>query len=195
MPEEEDNLILRAVEGDPAAFGDLYDRYHPQIYRFIYLKIGRREESEDLTHQVFLSAWEHVREYTHRGHPFGSWLYRIARNSVIDHYRSRRDVLPLEEMDGEMFRSEENIEEAAALSMLLADVREALRKLKPDHQDIIILRFVEELSVREAAHALGRSEGAVKLLQHRAMRELQKHLRQPVTILGDPELTTEQPWK
>jgi RNA polymerase sigma-70 factor (ECF subfamily) len=67
--------------------------------------------------------------------------------------------------------------------------------LKPDHQDIIILRFVEELSVREAAHALGRSEGAVKLLQHRAMRELQKHLRQPVTILGDPELTTEQPWK
>lgn len=184
-------MILRAVEGDAEAFGALYDLYHPQIYRFVYLKVGRREESEDLTHQVFLSAWEHVREYAHRGHPFGSWLYRIARNAVIDHYRAKREVMPIENMDAEVFLSGENIEEAASLSLLLQEVREGIRRLKPEHQDIIILRFVEELSVKEAAQALGRSEGAVKLLQHRAMRELQKHLRKPAPVLGQPELTAE----
>ena len=97
MIDGEEKLIQDAVkEGDSSAFGKLYDHYQPMIYRFVLIKVGRREEAEDITHQVFLQAWQNIRTYRHRGHPFGSWLYRIARNQVIDHYRSRKDDVPLE---------------------------------------------------------------------------------------------------
>jgi RNA polymerase sigma-70 factor (ECF subfamily) len=177
---EDDVLISEARDGDPGAFGALYDRYQPRIYRFIYLKVGRREEAEDLTHQVFLGAWEHMPSYRERGFPFSSWLYRIARNTVVDYYRSRRRTEPLEDLDPDAVVSGESIEQSAAQALLLRDVRRAVATLKPEHQDIIILRFVDELSVKEAAEALEKSEGAVKLLQHRAMRELRKRLGVPV---------------
>ncbi len=176
MLEGEYNLILQAARGDGEAFGVLYDHYHPQIYRFIYLKVGRREEAEDLAHQVFLHAWERFPDYEHRGHPLSSWLYRIARNAVVDFYRSRRDAYVLEELDAQILPSSENLEEAAELALTLTAVRQALSELKPAYQDVVILRFVEELSVRETAAALGKSEGAVKLLQHRAVSELKKRL-------------------
>lgn len=176
MLEEEHNLIARSVKGDGEAFGILYDHYHPRIYRFVYLKVGRREEAEDLAHQVFLHAWERFPSYTDRGYPLGSWLYRIARNAVIDHYRTRREAVPIEDLDPELFTDGSDIESAAEEGLTLSDVRAALTALKPAHQDIIILRFVDELSLKEAAEALGKSEGAAKLLQHRATRELKKRL-------------------
>ena len=92
---EEEQLIRSAVGGDSSAFGSLYDRYQPAIYRFIVVKVGSREEAEDITHHVFLSAWQKVRTYKHRGHPFSSWLYQIARNMVIDHYRSKKNDVSL----------------------------------------------------------------------------------------------------
>ncbi len=175
MIDGEEKLIIQAVKGDSSAFGSLYDHYQPMIYRFVAVKVGRREEAEDITHQVFMNAWQNIKRYEHRGHPFSSWLYRIARNQVVDHYRSHREEVSLEA---------EGVEEVAILPQsIVADmstklelegVYRAIHQLKPEYQDVLIFRFVEELSIKETAAAMKKSEGAVKLMQHRAMAELKQ---------------------
>lgn len=176
MQESEENLIRRARAGDAEAFGILYDEYLPQIYRFVFLKVSSKEDAEDLTHQIFMNAWEHVAGYRHQGFPFSSWLYRIARNAVIDHYRTRKDKVRLEDADPEVFALGERVQDDLNLAMDFEKVRRAIKKLSPLHQDVIIMRFVEELAIREVASALKKSEGAIKLLQHRAITELQRIL-------------------
>src|SRR5271168_2768290 len=99
MIDGEEKIVEKAVKGDSSAFGQLYDHYQPMIYRFVVVKVGRREEAEDITHQVFLSAWQGIKGYEHRGHPFSSWLYQIARNQVIDFYRSRRSDASIDVVD------------------------------------------------------------------------------------------------
>ena len=184
MLDGEEKLIQDAVKvGDSSAFGKLYDHYQPMIYRFVLVKVGRREEAEDITHQVFLQAWQNIRTYHHRGHPFGSWLYRIARNQVIDHYRARKDDVPLEAADHAGIATESG-EAGVSLKIEMEKVMAAIRRLKPEHQDVIILRFVEDLSIRETADAIHKTEGAVKLIQHRAMEELRKETH---GSLGDTE--------
>ncbi len=101
MIDGEEQLVEQAVGGNSSAFGSLYDHYHPAIYRFIAIKVSSREEAEDITHHVFLSAWTKIRTYKHRGHPFSSWLYQIARNLVIDHYRSKKNDISLDKIDPE----------------------------------------------------------------------------------------------
>lgn len=181
------DLIRAAVGGDSSAFGALYDHYHAMIYRFVMIKVGRREEAEDITHQVFLSAWQNVRGYKHKGYPFSSWLYRIARNQVIDHYRSRKgkNDVSIEKADPESFGVETDYAGNLSAKLELEKVRSAVGRLKPDYQDVIILRFVEDMSLKESAVALGKSEGAVKLLQHRAIRELKKALAAEPSIEFD----------
>ncbi len=176
MLDGELDIIKDAIRGEASAFGLLYDHYQPQIYRFILVKVSRREEAEDLAHQVFLSAWQNIRSYRDMGFPFSSWLYHIARNQVIDHYRSAREHADLEQVENDLASGLE-IEESTETRLQMEKVRAALKKLKPLYQDIIILRFIEEMPIREVANALGKSEGAVKLLQHRAMKQLQKALK------------------
>lgn len=180
MLEDEATIVARAREGEAQAFGVLYDHYQPQIYRFIFLKVSRREEAEDLTHQVFLSAWKNVRGYENLGHPFSSWLYQIARNQVIDHYRVRKPEVDLEAIEAQQLATHENHEATLDGRLEIEKVRHAMKELSQEYQDVIIMRFVEELSVRETAEALGKSEGSVKVMQHRAIKELKK-------ILGEKE--------
>jgi RNA polymerase sigma-70 factor (ECF subfamily) len=178
MADADDKIVGNAVSGDPHAFGLLYDRYQPMIYRFIAVKVGRREDAEDLTHQVFLSAWQNIANYRDLGHPFSSWLYRIARNQVIDHYRSRKNSEV--SIDAEDFENLlEPVAERLDPSQKFAVQRalEEIRRLKPDYQDVLLMRFVEDMSVRETAKAMRRSEGAIKVLQHRAMHALQETLK------------------
>lgn len=169
-------LVRQAISGDAEAFGSLYDHYEQRIYRFILLRVGRREEAEDITHQVFMSAWENIRRYEERGLPFTSWLYRIARNNIIDYYRTRKDEVSLDAIDPEAFVAHHYPEADAQHAIELARVHKAIGELKPDYKDVVIMRFVEELSLREVAGALKKSEGAVKLLQYRAIKELKKRL-------------------
>lgn len=173
MIEGEAQVITRAIQGETSAFGLLYDHYQPKIYRFILIKVGRREEAEDLTHQVFLNALTHLEGYKHRGFPFSSWLYQIARNQVIDHYRTRKTNFPLDAVDPEYITESSDAETKLDERFTLERVQRAIRKLKPEHQDVILMRFVEELSLKETAAALEKTEGAVRVLQHRAL----KHLR------------------
>ncbi len=171
MLDGEENIIKSAVAGEASAFGLLYDYYQPKIYRFVFIKVSRREEAEDLTHQVFLSAWENIENYKHLGFPFSSWLYRIARNEVIDYYRTKKNNVELEKADSEISEPP-TAEFAIEKKFELENVRGAIGKLKPEYQDVIIMRFVEDLSPKEIAAALGKTEGAVKLLQHRAIKNL-----------------------
>ena len=177
MLDGEKRIIQRAKRGEASAFGLLYDRYQPQIYRFIFLKVSRREEAEDLTHQVFLQALQHIGEYEDVGFPFTSWLYRIARNEVIDHYRTKRQAISLDDVAPEYFATLDRAMEDAERRMDVRRVTDALKQLKPEYQDVIIMRFIEDLSPKEIAVALQKSEGAVKLLQHRAVKQLQQLLK------------------
>ena len=176
MDGEEEKLIRSAVGGDSSAFGSLYDRYQPAIYRFIVVKVGSREEAEDITHQVFLAAWQNIKSYQHRGHPFSSWLYQIARNMVIDHYRAKHDDISFDKLDPESSIIPAVAQSDLSIKLQLEKVHRAIQELKPDYQDVIILRFVEDLPLKETAAILKKSEGAVKLAQHRAVRELKKEL-------------------
>ena len=176
MLDGEETLVKRAVKGESSAFGPLYDHYQPMIYRFVYVKVGRREDAEDITHQVFLSAWQNIQSYRHRGHPFGSWLYQIARNQVVDHYRAKKNDTSLEKMNPEYFVAPATAQFDLATKLEIEKVRVAIGRLKPDYQDVVILRFIEDLPLKEAAEAMEKTEGAVKLMQHRAVKELQKIL-------------------
>ena len=176
MIDGEDKLIQDAVRGEASAFGLLYDRYQPQIYRFVAIKVSHREEAEDLTHQVFLHAWTHVHTYEDVGFPFSSWLYRIARNKVIDHYRTKKNDVPIEDVDEEQFATSATHDADLDAKFTLEQVKNAVRKLKPEYQDVIIMRFVEDHSLKDTAKALEKSEGAIKLMQHRAIKQLQQLL-------------------
>jgi RNA polymerase sigma-70 factor (ECF subfamily) len=176
MLDGEKNLIKDAVRGKSSAFGVLYDHYQPMIYRFVLVKVGRREDAEDITHQVFMSAWQKINTYRHLGHPFSSWLYQIARNQVVDHYRAKKNETSLEKMDPEYFVMPAVAMVDLSVKLEIEKVRTAITKLKPEYQDIVILRFIEDLPLKEVAHTLEKTEGAVKLMQHRAIKELKKLL-------------------
>ncbi len=175
---QEDKLVAHARRGDARSFGELYDRYVSPIYRFILLRVGDRASAEDLTQEVFTKAWRNIRTYKKRKHvPFTSWLYRIASNAVIDHYRTERNHADVE--------SEAVIESVVSdfspefvdTNLELEAVYQALRKLSDVEQQVIVMRFVEELSVKETALALGKKEGAVRVMQHRGLKKLQEHVR------------------
>lgn len=179
MLENEQKLVSRAKQGEAASFGVLYDYYASQLYRFIYLKVSEKSQAQDILHEVFLSAWKNIKIYQDQGLPFSSWLYQIARNRIIDFYRSRKNNLSLDEVATaetklglvtapEIFIVEQRL--------ALTQIRKALRQLSEEQQNIIILRFINDLAPVEIAAALGKSEGAVRLLQHRALQKLRKIL-------------------
>jgi RNA polymerase sigma-70 factor (ECF subfamily) len=174
MLEGEKEIIEKAKNGEKEAFGLLYDYYHPRIYRFIFLKVSNKQDAEDITHQVFLSAWQNIKNYEPQGFPFSSWLYKISRNAVIDFYRSKKNEISLEEV-GDRLNDELRIDKID-LKIQIEKVMKALKKLKPEYQDIIIMRFVDDLSIKEVAKVLDKSEGAVKIMQHRAINSLKKLL-------------------
>lgn len=170
---EEKSIIERAIRGDSSAFGLLYDRYHGQIYRFVYLKVSHREEAEDITHHVFLNAWQTMGSYKDKGFPFSSLLYQVARNKVIDHYRTKKTSLDLEDLnESEIPRNDITLEDSIHAQFQMDTVREALKQLKQDYQDVIIMRYIEELTPSEVAHIMKKPEATVRVLQHRALKQL-----------------------
>ncbi|MEK9154666.1 MAG: sigma-70 family RNA polymerase sigma factor [Patescibacteria group bacterium] len=179
MLDGEKNIIERAIGGEASAFGLLYDHYQPQIYRFVYLKVSHREEAEDLTHQVFLSAWQNITKYQYQGHLFSSWLYSIARNKVIDHYRTRKPLTNIEFVAETEIQINSNGELNLDGRIEMEKVKKAIVSLLNDtEQDVIIMKFVEDLSQKEIAEIINKSEGAIKVIQHRALKKLKDSLNQ-----------------
>jgi RNA polymerase sigma-70 factor (ECF subfamily) len=172
----EDLLVVRARHGDADAFGRLYQLHLDRIYRYVYYRVGSSNEAEDLTEHVFLKAWEAIGRYESRGLPFAAWLYRMAHNAVIDHYRARRPTTSIDET----FDLEDARQHPVASAEALfdrAELQVAIKRLNPDQQTVILLRFNEGLSHAEVGKILGKSEGAVRVIQHRALGVMAKFLR------------------
>lgn len=170
-----DRLVADAKRGDPQAFAQLFDEYAAPIHRFIASRVNRPSDAEDLTQLVFVKALEALPRYEARGIPFGGWLFRLARNAIIDQIRTRRDHLPLVTA---LTRETDDAgpEAAAALRDDLDRVAVALTGLTDDQREVIELRFFAGLSVLETAVAMGRQEGTVRGLQFRAIAALRRSL-------------------
>jgi RNA polymerase sigma-70 factor (ECF subfamily) len=173
-------LASRASQGDRQSFGQLYERYVDRIYRYIYFKVGSREEAEDLASQTFLKAWDAIGDYEWRNHPFGAWLFRIAHNLVVDYHRARRDTLTLDDASPQLERkaSRDEIRPERVLAELISTdrVRQAIGRLTEEQQQVLILRFFEGLSTGEVAEIMGKRRGAVRGLQFRALSALRELL-------------------
>lgn len=180
-------LKLRATR-DPEVYGKLYDIYVDQIYRFIYFKVSRKEEAEDLTADVFLKTWQYINEMGSEViENLRAFLYQTARNTVIDFYRSKDQkefvALPQEERDLEKPQVEivdvkQDLVEKIELASDLEEVKKSLQEIRDEYREVIILRFVEEMSVKETADILKKSEGAVRVLLHRAVAALKEKVAQ-----------------
>lgn len=182
--EDEQVLIEKAQGGEGAAFGKLYDQYLNRIYRFVRVKVSRREEAEDLTHQAFLNAWKNIDQYSSQGYTFGTWLYKIARNALVDHYRKlpKAGEVSLDETIGNPNTEPADMQTKTIENSLDTNLKndvifQALRHLKESEQDVIIMRIIEDMTVKETAEILERSETAVKVIQHRAIKRIQELLR------------------
>lgn len=156
-------------------FSKIYNRYADSIYRFIYIKVSSKETAEDLTSEVFLRVWRifQIKEKQEIRNP-RAFLYTSARNLVIDYYRSesRVQILSIEDNKTDIEDTNQQIEKQEVRHSEMQEVQKALAKLRPEHQDVIILKYVDELPTQEVAEIMGKSEGAVRVMLHRAMEQL-----------------------
>jgi RNA polymerase sigma-70 factor (ECF subfamily) len=181
MPGRLDNdheLIKKAQHGDPYAFGELYEIHAPAVYRYLYAHLASQMDAEDLTGEVFLKAWQSLPRYIERGVPFLAFLFRIAKNALVDHYRqnNRLEVKDPDDMDG--YKAESTLEAAhmASSNIEHQNMLDVLSRLRPDYQSVLTLRFISELSPKETALVMKRSVGAVRVLQHRALAALREEI-------------------
>ncbi len=166
----EERLLVEAAQKNPAKFGDVYEAYFALIYGFIARRVRDRDTAEDLTADVFHKALANLASYEWRGAPFAAWLVRIAANAIADRSkRAAREVLSPDLPDTGVDPDMQGIENRARLFRLVG-------QLPQDQRRVIIERFVDEMSIREIAERLGRTEGAVKQLQLRALDNLRKHI-------------------
>jgi RNA polymerase sigma-70 factor (ECF subfamily) len=174
--QDEESLVLRAKERDEAALTQLYEENFDKIYRYIVLKIGDRTEAEDMTQQVFLKAFKSISGYKLQGRPFSSWLFRIAHNQVVDHWRkkSKQATVPLEETF--VGSSHSNPGSDVETKMDMENLVAATKRLTGLQREVVSLRFAGGLSVAQVARIMGKSEGAIKALQHSAVVSLRKML-------------------
>jgi len=171
-------LIQKAKDGDTEAFGDLYERYAEPVFRFIYSQTSNRFDAEDLTGDVFLRAWQSISRYEERGFSFSAYLFRIARNVMIDRSRKLRPVSELPEDEISVGEPILNSEPSTILAAKLQhnELVKTLGKLREDYRTVLVLRFFNNLTTEETSDVMGRSKGSVRVLQHRALSALRQLL-------------------
>lgn len=170
---EAERRLIEASQRQPRRFGQLYERYFDRIYAFALTRTGDRTGAEDVTAETFRQALEHLDRFEWRGVPFSAWLFRIAANAAADHAkRATRDMSLVDEPSHEDEAWERRLIEVETRARLF----ELVGRLPKDQRRVIVLRFGEEKSIREISALMHRSEGAVKLLQHRAMQTLRASL-------------------
>lgn len=173
----EEDVLIRASQGDRDSFGLLYERYAERIFNYVYYRTGNVHDAEDLTARVFQRAMNHIHNYTDRGVPFSAWLYRIAHNLVANWHRdrSRKQEIPINDLPVLASKGDHpettlvRTEEQDALLRLI-------RRLPSERQNLLILKFVENMSNAEIGQIMGRSEGAVKSLYHRTLLSLRDEI-------------------
>ena len=172
-------LVSRAQEGDRDALEELYLIHFDRIYGYLHMSVGNRHDAEDLTTQTFLKMLESIRKFRWRSAPFSAWLFRIAHNLAMDHFRSARRWQPEEEPPEPADSEEPSAEQGAFEAIGRESMLELIERLSHEQKQVLTLKFVFTFSNGEVATILGKTEGAVKSLQHRALVSLQKQLSAP----------------
>ncbi len=170
---EERQLVQKARGGDSEAFARLYDGYVERVYRYVFFRVADEQTAEDLTSQVFLKAWENLDRYRLGSSPFLAWLYTIARNQVIDHYRTRKEFVSLDDAVS-LPAKDQDVDDQIQSRFEVQAMRDALQFLTEEQQQVLILKFISGLDTREIAKNMNKSEGAIRALQMRALQALAK---------------------
>ncbi|MBX5473468.1 MAG: sigma-70 family RNA polymerase sigma factor [Thermoleophilia bacterium] len=169
-------LVARGQRGDRDALEELYLIHFDRIYSYLHVSVGNRHDAEDLTTQTFLKMLEKIGGFTWRTAPFSAWLFRIAHNLAMDHFRSRRRWRPEEEVPEPLGEQEPSAELAAMHAIGRTSMLELIEKLSSEQRQVLTLKFVFNFPNVEVAAILGKSEGAIKSLQHRALASLEERI-------------------
>jgi RNA polymerase sigma-70 factor, ECF subfamily len=170
-------LVERAARRDQAAFAELYDRFLTAVYRYVYYRVGNRTEAEDLSEQVFLQAWAAIDRFRWQGKPFLAWLYTLAHNLVIDLRRRTRPSLSLDDDEHPVAEPASPGAERAFAEWADADLlARAIRRLTPEQQQVITLKFMEGFDTSQVARLMDKREGTIRALQLRALQSLRREL-------------------
>jgi RNA polymerase sigma-70 factor, ECF subfamily len=170
------DLVARAQNGDREALEELYLLHFDRIYSYLHMSVGNRHDAEDLTTQTFLKMLESIKRFRWQSAPFSAWLFRIAHNLAMDHFRANRRWQPEEDVPEPPGETEPSAELAAFQSIGRQSMLELIEELSHEQQQVLTLKFVFNLPNGEVATILGKTEGAIKSLQHRALVSLQKQL-------------------
>jgi RNA polymerase sigma-70 factor (TIGR02952 family) len=166
-------LVHRAQEGDAEAFGQLYDHYVTMVHRYVYHRVGNRATAEDVTSETFVRALRRIDSLSFQGRDVGAWLVTIARNIIRDHVKSSRYRLEVATADmRDADRATDGPEDAVVQHLTNQELLACVKQLGSEQQECIVLRFLHGLSVSETAEIMGKKDGAIKALQHRAVRRL-----------------------
>jgi len=174
--QSDESLVARIRRRDEAAFTEIYEANFDKIYRYVRLKIGDRMEAEDLTQQVFLNAFKSASSLEWKGTPVAAWLFRIAHNQVVDHLRKKGRAISVSLEKTAPVVASDDPSEIAEIKIDMERVNQATKKLTDLQCEVISLRFAGELSTKEVARIMGKSEGAIKALQHSAINALKREL-------------------
>ena len=172
-------LVERGQQGDRDALEELYLIHFDRIYSYLHMSVGNRHDAEDLTTQTFLKMLESIGKFRFRAAPFSAWLFRIAHNLAMDHFRASRRIQLEEEVPEPVGDAEVSAEDEAMHSIGKQSMLELIDELSPEQRQVLTLKFVFNFGNSEVATILGKTEGAVKSLQHRALVSLQKQIEQP----------------
>src|SRR5436309_10762344 len=172
-------LVDRAQQGERAALEELYLITFDRIYSYLHMSVGNKHDAEDLTTQTFLKMLESIGRFRLQSAPFSAWLFRIAHNLAMDHFRSRRRWQPEEEVPEPIGSEEPSAELEAMQSIGRQSMLELIDKLSPEQQQVLTLKFVFNFPNADVAKILDKTEGAIKSLQHRALASLQKQVQRP----------------
>jgi len=169
-------LVERGQRGDRDALEELYLLHFDRIYSYLHMSVGNRHDAEDLTTQTFLKMLESIKRFRWQSAPFSAWLFRIAHNLAMDHFRASRRWQPEEEVPEPVGETEPSAEAVAFRAIGRQSMLELIEGLSPEQKQVLTLKFVFNLPNAEVATILGKTEGAIKSLQHRALVSLQKHV-------------------
>jgi RNA polymerase sigma-70 factor (ECF subfamily) len=169
-------LVERAQAGDRRALEELYLLHFDRIYSYLHMSVGNRHDAEDLTNQTFVKMLESIGRFEWRKVPISAWLFRIAHNLAMDHFRASRRLQPEEELPEPEYAAEHSAEEEAFQAIGRRSMLAMIENLSHDQQQVLTLKFVFNFGNSEVATILGKTEGAIKSLQHRALATLHRQL-------------------
>lgn len=172
-------LVDAAKAGDQVALSELYQTYFPRLYRYILARTGNTYDAEDLTEEVFMRVLEAIKRFQHRNAPFSAWLFRIAHNAVISQRRKETARGRSSQLNDGMPVDSAGPEELVERRVVLTEVMQAAKNLPDAQRQVISLRFAAGLTVAETARAMGKGEGNVKVIQHKAIAKLREMMGQP----------------